>query len=461
MADTAIQELPNSVQITDAGPSRKKITIEIPAETVSQRLKSSMDLLAADAQMPGFRKGKAPRGLIERKFGDAVKSEAKQQLVSQAYSKAIEEHKLKVVGEPTSEMLPKVELASGKPLSFELEVEVLPEFTLPSLDGINVIRPTLAVADEMIDKEVQNLRINEGDLESRDVAEPGDYVTGHAVMKDDKGTEFYNIKGAVVQAPPADKGAKGMILGILVDDFSKQMGKPKAGETFTVKTKGPEQHEIEGIRGASLTITFAAERVDRILPAAIEKVCQTLGMQSEQQLRDAIRTRLEQRVGVQQQVAMRSQVAKHLSEQVKMDLPQRLTAQQAVRTLERRRLELMYRGVELTKIEERMAELRSSSAAMAASDLKMFFILNRAAEDLGIQVNEMEVNNRIAQMAFERNLRPDKLRQELIKNNQVNGIVQQIREHKTFDQILSKAVLSEMPAEEYNKKMAGQDEHVG
>lgn len=456
-ADTAA---PNKVKISDAGPSLKKLHIEIPADVVSGKIKESMDVLAKEAALPGFRPGKAPRALIEKRFGKNVRSDAKGQLVSQAYTKAVEEHKLRVIGEPTSEMLPKAEIEEGKPFAFEVEVEVMPEFELPKLDGVEVIRPLIDVTDEMVEKEITNLKINEGELESRDKAIAGDYLTGHAVMKDDKGTEFYNIQGAVVQSPTKDKNGKGMILGIVVDDFSKQLGEPKAADTVTIKVKGPAQHEVEGIRNADLTVTFKIDRIDRIIQADIEKVLAATGFPSEAELRDRVRDRLKQNAMVQQQTAMRQQLAKHLLDTTKMDLPQRLTAAQASRTLERRRMELMYRGVKPAEIEEHIAELRNASNAVTVRDLKLQFLLAKAAEDLKVQVTEADVNNAIVRMAMERGERPDKLRQQIIQSNQGNFVVSQVRDHKTMDAILAKAKVSEMPAEEFNKKMAGKTDNV-
>jgi trigger factor len=256
--------------------------------------------------------------------------------------------------------------------------------------------------------------------------------------------------------PPADKNGEGMILGIKVADFSKQLGAPKPGETVTVKAKGPEQHEIEGVRNADLTITFKVDRVDRIIPARAEDLYPQLGFADLDQFKDAIRGRMYQRVMVQQQGAMRQQIAKYLLDHTEMNLPERLTAQQAARTLQRQRLELMYRGVEANVIEEHMAELRAGSGEAAQRELKLFFILARAAEELNVGVSEPEVNGRIAQMASERNMRPEELRQQLIQSNQVGGIVQQIREHKTLDVILSKAQITDLPAEEFNKLAAAE-----
>lgn len=458
MTETATQERPNKVEISDAGPSLKKLRIEIPAETVDEKLGESLETLSVEAVLPGFRKGRAPRKLIERRFGQDVKNETKQQLVATALSKAVEDHKLKVVGDPISQNFADVEVEIGKPLTVEIEIEVLPEFEMPSFDGLKIRKPIVEVTDKMVNDELMKVQINEGELQEREAPEAGDYLTGHGVMKDAKGTEFYNIEGAVVRVPEKDSDGSGMILGVAVADFAKQLGLPKPGATATIKVKGPESHEVEGIRGADLTITFTVSRTDRIIPAALADVVERSGFESEEALRSAVRERLEGRVRVQQEAVLRQQVAKYLLLKTKVDLPRRLTSQQAARNLERHRLELMYRGVDPTKIEENMARLRSSSIDMAWRELKLFFILSRIAEEQDIKVEDAEINGRIAQMAFERGVRPDKLRQELIQRRQVGLIFQQIREHKALDAIVAKAEIEELPADDFNKVMKAEAE---
>lgn len=448
MPETA--ERANKVSISDVGPSRKKISIEIPAETVDEKLSESMDTLSVEAALPGFRKGRAPRQLIEKRFGSDVRSEARNQLVAQAYTRAVEESKLKVIGDPISQGLVDLQIAAGKALSFEIEVEVLPEFLLPNTDGIAIRKPLFVVTDEMVDGEMKKVCINEGELQSREAPEPGDYLTGHGVMKSDTGTEFYNIEGAVIQVPTADAQGKGMILGVMVQDFAAQLGSPTAGESATIRTKGPENHEVEGIRGADLTITFKVSRIDRIIPAKPEELAKRLGFEDQAGLRQVIRDRMEQRVKIEQLSVMRQQVARYLLSNTLMELPMRLTAQQTARNLERRRLELTYRGVDPKEIEAHMAELRAASAEVAQNELKLFFILSRIAEDRKIKVDDAEINARITQLAMERNVRPDALRAELIQRNQIGLIYQQILDHKAVDAILAKAQVTEMSVEEFN-----------
>jgi trigger factor len=455
---SATKEHANKVKITDAGPCSKKISIEIPAETVAEQLGTSLDTILTEAALPGFRKGHAPKRLVEKKFGSTIRKEAKNQLVGQAFSKAVEDNKLRVVGDAASETLDKVEIIDGKPLAFEVDVEVVPEFEVPALEGIEIKKPTLAVTDEMVHQELDKLKLNEGKLESRDTAELGDYLTGHAVMKDGEGTSILDIQDAVVQIPAADKNGKGMILGVVIDDFGSQLGIPAIGSTTTIKTTGPENHEDERVRGKKLTITFTPKRADRIIPGELADIAARYGMENVEALTDAVRQRIDQRVQVDQQTAMRSQVAKHLLENTTFDLPQRLTASQASRNLERTRLELMYRGVDAQQIEEKIGDLRAGSAASAARDLKLFFVLDRAAEKLDVKVSDAELNGRIAQIALSRGERPEKLRQDLINRNQVGTVYGQIREHKTLDAIIAKAKINEVGVEDYNKTVNEENE---
>jgi trigger factor len=442
----------NKVTITDAGPCLKKMHIEIPADAVAAKLKESFAGLATYATVPGFRAGRVPMRMIEAKFGKDVRNEAKQQLISQAYQKAVEEHKIKTISDPSAEGLIDLEVVDGKPLSFELEVEVVPEFTLPNLEGIAVKKPLYEATDKMITDELNKFAVQEGSLEERQESEPGDYLTGHAILTSGKDSkEYYNLKGAVVQVPPTDKEGKGMILGILVDDFSKQLGLPKPGAKVTIKAKGPENHELEELRGKDLTVTFEIERCDRIIPKPLADLVTMLGYPDEATLREAVKTRLGQRMNIEQAVAMRRQIAEFLIENTKMDLPARATAAQTARMIEQKRLELMYRGFEAQQIEEHVALIRSGSAEAAVRELKLFFILNTAADNLNVQVNEQDFNARIVQMAMERNVRPDKMRDEIIRQNAAHGIIRQIREHKAMDAILAKATVTDISVEEWEK----------
>ena len=448
MSDT----VSNTIKVEDVGPCRKRISVEIPAESVNDQMEMAFGSVAQEVTIPGFRKGHAPRRLVEKRFGSYVKDETRSRLVSQAYEEAVKENELKVLGQPPAEVFETIEVEAGKPVSFEVEVEVMPEFDLPELKGIKVLKPDSTLPDGLVDDEIKKIAINEGSLDEREDSDRGDYLTGNAVMTDSDGTEHYNIEGAVVQIP--EEGDEGMILGVIVPDFAKQIGTPKEGEKVSISLTGPENHEVEAIRGKDLTIEYEVTKVYRIVPAVVGDLVSKYGFNDEEQLREMVTNQLQQRAEVQQQAVMRQQISRHLAENVEFDLPEGLTSQQAARNLERQRMELMYRGVNPADIEQRMAELRSTSTENARSELKQFFILNKAAEELSVQVQEQEINARIMQMAMQQGKRPEQLIEELRRGNQAQTLVQQVREHKTIDQILSDAEVEEVSADEFNERMA-------
>jgi len=447
MSDT----VSNTIKVEDIGPCRKRISVEIPAEAVTDQMELAFGSVANEVTIPGFRKGHAPRRLVEKRFGDHVKDETRSRLVGQAYEEAVQQNELKVLGQPPAEVFEGIVVEPGQPVNFEVEVEVMPEFELPELKGIKVLKPDSTLPEGLVDEEIKKISINEGSLDEREDSDRGDYLTGNAVMTDSDGTEHYNIEGAVVQIP--DEGDEGMILGVIVPNFAKQVGTPKEGDKVSVKLTGPENHEVEALRGKDLTVEYEITKVYRIVPAVISDLVAKYGFNDEEQLQEMVTNQLQQRAEVQQQAVMRQQIVKHLADEANFELPEGLTTQQAARNLERRRMELMYRGVNPAEIEQQMAELRSASTENAKSELKQFFILNKAAEELNVQIQEQEINARVVQMAAQQGKRPEQLIDELQKSGQAQTLVQQVREHKTMDQILNDAEIEEISADDFNKRM--------
>ncbi len=458
MADTdaAVAE-GSTCTVKDAGPCRKTMTFEISRDRISSLINEKFDGLADQVQLPGFRAGRAPKNLIKKRFGESVRDEVKQQLVAEAYQSAIKEHDLRVIGDPAVEKDVREAVFDGSSdQKFELDVEIAPEFELPELENLELKKPLIEITDEMIDGEVKRLQTNEGDLEERTDAEAGDYCVGQGVMTVGDET-VHDIDGAVIQIPAKDSDGSGMALGVKIDDFAKQAGKPKAGDKLTFKVKGPDQHEIEAVRGKDVEIAYEVKEVHRIIPTPIAQLVEKLNIESEDRLRELISQRLNHRATGEQQNALRQQVARYLLDNIDFELPETLTERQATRNLERRRFDLMQRGMDEQEIETHVAELRAASNEVAVRELKLFFILDEVARRNEVQVSEPEVNGYIAQLAINNNRRPEELRTQLIRNNQINGIVQQIREHKSLDAAASKAKIEEMPLEDYNKHFESMD----
>ncbi|HWB19546.1 MAG TPA: trigger factor [Phycisphaerales bacterium] len=442
------------IKVEDVGPARKRLTITIPAPIVDARIRESMGTLLTQTALPGFRKGHVPESLLRKRFGDNVKSETRNQLVASAYAQAIERHALKPLSEPTpvSDM-DKLEVEEGKPLSFAVEVEIIPDFELPSVEGVEIKKPMLEISESHINDELKRQQMNLGKPHRvEDDFKPGDRLGGHAkVWRNDETDPFFQNERVLIVVPSDEDGGKGQIFGLIIDDMAAQLKGKKVGDTVTFNAVGPEAHEREDIRGAKLRIEFSIKIAERVEPAEIPQVVEHYGLQDEAMLREQIQLALEHRRDEEQAGAMREQLMEKIADLVEIPMPEKLTAAQAERNLEHARLELMSRGVTPDEIESHLAEMRADSETASRARLKNFFLMLRFAEKLNIQVSEQEVNGRIALMAAQRGVRPDKLKSELQQSGRSGDLVSQLRDQKTADRLVSQAKLVEISADEWNK----------
>lgn len=444
----ATEEKPaQSVTVEEVGPARKKLIIEIPEERIREKIESLYGRIRDDAQIPGFRRGRAPQRLIEKRFGDDIKNDAKGQLLSEGYSQAIDEHELDVLGEPDVKDVDEIELPESGPLKFEVEVEVSPDFELPDLSEIKVDKPSTVVSDEDVTAEIERFRERMGRMtpiedEGAEIAE-GDYVqvdarlyAGHGVGDEEP---LQREPDAYVLVHGEEHEFKGHVLGILVPDMGKRLAGKKAGETETIEMTGPSGHEDEQVKDQPITLQLLLKRIERLEPVPMEQVIEQLGVESEEEVRDRVREMLEQRGRQQAEAQMHEQVVNQLLEKIDLELPENLTSRQTEQALQRQRMEMLYQGTPPQEIEERMAELRSESEDRAKRDLKRFFILDRIAKDKDVEVDQSEINQRVTMQAMQSGRRPERVRQEMQERGELQQLYLNVREHKTLETILEEA----------------------
>ena len=147
----------NTVMVEDAGPCRKKLIVEVPEETVKNAVDERYESLRKEAAVPGFRKGRAPRRLLEKRFAKEANEQIKLKLLADASDSAVKDNDLDVLRELDIDY-EKLELPESGPLKFEFEVEVRPDIALPPLEGIPVQKQKLEVTDEQVDREIEQLR---------------------------------------------------------------------------------------------------------------------------------------------------------------------------------------------------------------------------------------------------------------------------------------------------------------
>ena len=452
----------SSVNVEESGAATKTVTVEIPAKAIDQRIEANFALVQQDARLPGFRPGKAPRKLVERRFGKGVMEETRNRLVQDAFQKAIEGRKLRIVGNPVVKDGDKLQIESGRGLTVTYEVEVVPDFELPKLESIALRKPIAEVTTEMVDREMRLQQERRGQVVPVEgEAQPGDFFFGRALLIDAaSGATLGTVAETISRMPREEDPDQGPMAGIRIEGLRGLLTGKKAGDTVTAETTGPENHELEAVRGTPIRIEFSIVNVGRLIPATVEQLMQMSGSQDEAQLRQRLEDAMRNQVALEQQDILRRQVAKHLIENTTMDLPKRASAAQAQRTLEQFRLRMLNQGIPAYLVEERMASIREASSERAQRDLKLMFIMERLCEMFDVKITEQEVNGRVVQIARQQNIRPEQLRNELIRSGRASMLVAQLRHEKAADEIIRKGSVTEVPREEWNQTAAAEDDEI-
>jgi trigger factor len=454
MATATETQLEADIKITETAPCTKRIAIKVPASEVDARLELALSAFLADAALPGFRKGKAPRALVEKRVGGALLNETRGQIMSEAYSKAIQDNKLTPISDPRpadGETVP--ELARGKDFAFTVEIEVAPEFATPDFSTYEVKRPTIEVTKDHVEGEIlrQSYRFGapgriDGPFERLD------RMLGKATVTVEgrDGTYFETDKALCVVPAEEDEG-KGQLLGLIFDDLDKALLGKKVGETVTVTMTGADGHEREELRGKKISVQYQILEAERITPRSGKELAEMYGVETEEIFREQVRDALEQRRDGEQRAAMREQVAEQLVAGVDFALPAKISEEQVSRTLEQQRMELLSRGLDANAVENRLAEMRGSSEKAAKDRLKLFFIMSRLAQHFNVNITDQELNGRIAFMASQQGVRPEQLRKQLEQSGRMGEVISVIRDAKVSDRIISQAKVSDISADEWNK----------
>lgn len=427
------------VDVSDAGKLKKKITVTIPRERIDEKTNEMFGELSSSAQIPGFRVGRAPRRLIEKRFGKEINDDVRNAVLGESIGQAIEQAELNTLGEPDID-LEAIELPETGDLSFDFEVEVKPEFDLPKLEGIKIEKQLLEIDDARVDQMLETWRQGQARYEvAEKAADPGDMVTAGATITGEGIEE--NRPGLQLRV------AAGQIEGIPLVELADTLTGKKAGDTAEISVTIPEAHPNEDWRNKEVKIAIDISQVSqRILPEIDAEFALQHGYDTVKELREQVRRSLVSRVDADVQRGMRDQISQYLIDNTKFDLPDDMVTRHTGSIVQRRYVDLLYRGVPREQIDENMTELQAAASQQAEREMQLLFIMDKVAKDQELEATPEEVNSRIAEMARAHDRRPERLRQELASNGSLGQVHQAILEEKALDRLLEKAEITEVKA---------------
>ncbi len=443
----------NIVTVEEVGPCKKKVSIEIPAEAIQKVMDDQYNDLRKEIVLPGFRKGRAPRRLLEKRFGKETSEQVKLTLLADSSDAAMKDNDIAVLGEPDIKV-EEIELPAEGPLKYDFEVEVWPEFELPELEGIAVTKTAVEVADDQVDAELDQLRRYSGVWEPRgegDAIELDDQVMVDALVKveDVEEAEKHDNTQIMVRE-------NGFVAGIPVEKLGELLVGAKVGDTRETSVEVAKTFFKEEYRGKKVDITIEIKDIKAMKPAEIDKgFLDRYGVEDEDELKTRIREMLEGRQEQQAQGEMSEQIYKYLLDSTSFELPLDVVAQQAGSLLQRQYVRLLSQGLEREKLEEQMEALRASSEEQAQDQLKTFFIMDKVSDKLDIQVTEEEVNGQIAYLAMQRGQRPERMKEQMERDGSLSQFRLEIRQNKCIEKLLETAQIAEVaPSEKKTTKSA-------
>lgn len=435
-------------EIKDVGPLRKEMTVTVPDEIIHHRIDHDFDELRSDIVLPGFRKGRAPLPLIQKRFGTAVRDSLKTTILGQSFFVAIQNQKIEILGDPLfkidtgkglklvelGEAIQHLKLPESGDFTYICEIETKPTFELPKLEGIEIKAPQIEFTDEQVRAEIERQRKVRGRYEpiSDGPAEADDLLVADVVLSANNET--------VKTESNLQLGVRPTRLdGVALENLHEVLSGVRPGERRSVECVIPEDYERPDLRGKPARFEFTIHEVKRLAPISLQTFMDQVGIESEAELLKLARQQMELERDWLVRRAEKEQVLEYLLKNTVLELPEKLSARMTDRAVMRRVIELQQQGAPQEDIEAKIDELRVSAREQVLRDLKLEFIMERVAAKLKVYVTDEEVNTEIARIARLYNRRFDRVRDDLRNRGLLSQLVEHIRQEKCIAMLLEDA----------------------
>jgi trigger factor len=422
------------VEVEKQPPGMATLRIELPPEDVRKEWDAIASNYSRYARIPGYRAGKAPRQVIEKKFRKEIQEELTKALVSKSYHEAIAEKQLRVV---TLTDLGDVEFGEDRSMRFRATVVTAPEFELPEYKNIPVQLPGTEVNQADIDTAIERLRDQVADFV--DVADRELAMADFAVIDFTGAIDGVPISEIVPEASKNLHGGKKFWLHLAPENFlpkfCEQIVGMKKGDTRSVQVIFPAEFPVTELaeKKADYAVTLN-EIKEKVLPAVDDAfAAKIMPDKTVADLRHTIEHNLEHEKEHELERAKEQQVVKFLHEHISFDLPPTLLKNETRRALNELVHRNRERGVPDELLKGKEKELIEGAGSLAAHRLKTNFILHRIAEAEKIEVSREEVDERIREQAAHYNVSVEKMKKEFEEKDRINGLAEEILLGKTLD----------------------------
>ena len=425
-----------SLQVEKLEKNMAKLTIEVSAEELEQGLQKAYLKNKNRINVPGFRKGKVPRQMIEKMYGPEIFYEdAANALIPDAYAKAMDECELELVSRPVIDI---VKIEKGQPFVFTAEVAVKPEVTLGAYKGIEVEKIDTAASEEEITAEVDKERDNNSrtiTVEDRAVENGDMTVIDFEGFVD--GTAFEGGKGTDY---PLTIGS-----GAFIPGFEEQLVGAEIGREVDVNVTFPEEYHAKELAGkpAVFKCTVKEIKVKELPDADDEFVKDVSEFDTMEEYRADLKKKIEDRKAADAKAKKEDAVIEKIIEGAQMEIPEAMIDTQAESLVDDFAQRLMMQGMSLEQYAQytgsTVASMTNQMKPQAKKRIESRLVLEAVAAAENIEIGDDEIEAEMNRMAESYKMELDKLK-ELISEEEKKNMRQDLSIQKAIELVTEAAV---------------------
>lgn len=436
------------------GDCAYEVKVEVAPSNEKKQAEELFGELKDDAELPGFRRGRAPLKLIEKKFGKVVKSEVAGKMVSASFEKLIKDEELRPLGMPDVDGLDDIEeRADGDSLEFTLKFEVSPRVELGKYRGIEVERPVVTVDKKDIDEAIDEIRERQAVYEDlKDgVSEEGDQV-----IIDFKGTvDKEEFEGGSAENYPYILGSQRFF-----PEFEKALLGKSAGDKPTCTVTFPDDYFSEDLRGKKGKFKITVNEVKRKnRPKLSAKFAKEAGYEGTKDMKEKIGEQLKENTLARSKQLAEGNALNIIIESSTFELPKTLLESIAGENREREIRRLMESRVPMNIIEEQMEAIEQMAREQGERDIKTMVCLQEIGEAEGIEVTDEDFEKEAETISQSMGASAEMVAQYMAQGDQRNTFEDRIFRAKAMAVIMDNAKVSdkELTREEMEEEKANED----
>jgi len=426
------------VNVEDVTPVKKKINFEIPADRVTREIDKVYSQIRKTAALKGFRKGKVPQNVLEKHYSAKMTGEVLHNLVSETYFKALSEQKIVAVAPPSIESVD--EIKKGEPLKYSAIVEILPKIEVKDYSGLHVEAEAFVPDEEATAGRLREMQARMAQIKPLDEQRPaakGDIVTLDFTGYVD-GTPFEN--GSAIDYM-LELGSNSFIAG-----FEDQIAGMSVGDDGVIKVTFPEDYFVTKLAGKEVTFEVKIKDIKtKELPPLDDDFAKQFGeFETLEQLKSKLSDAHEKQERSKMDNKLRDRLVQALIEKNPIEVPEALVEKQLSFLVENITNDLAMQNMSLAAIGSDEKKIREDYRETAILQVKGTLLLEAVAIKEGIEIEESEIDDKIAEIAEKSNKDSDIVERFYQKNPYAKeGLIKQLKEEKTIKFLEEHATITE------------------